>query len=112
MQVESFAECSKGSILQYFRPSLIYNLPSVIKVFVLPIFEWPLKTGFTVCMSEGQEDKLKASCFLNFFRVRGTSSIIWALTQKNLSSGLLIKGDSNQSQQLQRLARILKFRLK
>ena len=26
MQVESFAECSKGSILQYFRPSLSYRL--------------------------------------------------------------------------------------
>ena len=24
MQVKSIAECSKGSILQYFRPSLIY----------------------------------------------------------------------------------------
>ena len=26
MQVKSIAECSKGSILQYFRPSLIYHL--------------------------------------------------------------------------------------
>ena len=26
MQVESFAECSKRSILQYFRPSLSYHL--------------------------------------------------------------------------------------
>ena len=26
MQVRSIAECSKGSILQYFRPSLRYNL--------------------------------------------------------------------------------------
>ena len=25
MQVESIAECSKGSILQYFRPSLNYQ---------------------------------------------------------------------------------------
>ena len=24
------------------------KLPSVIKIFVLSIFEWPLKTGFTV----------------------------------------------------------------
>ena len=41
MQVKSIAECSKGSILQYFQPLLSYN-------FVLSIFEWPLKTGFTV----------------------------------------------------------------
>ena len=27
MQVKSIAECSKGSILQYFRPSLSYHLP-------------------------------------------------------------------------------------
>ena len=26
MQVKSLAECSKGSILQYFRPSLSYHL--------------------------------------------------------------------------------------
>ena len=42
MQVKSIAECSKGSILQYFRPS-----PFVIKILVLSIFEWPLKTGVT-----------------------------------------------------------------
>ena len=45
MQVKSIAECSKGSILQYFRPSFSQ---SIIKIFVLSIFEWPLKTGFTV----------------------------------------------------------------
>ena len=27
MQVKSIAECSKGSILQYFRPSLSYHFP-------------------------------------------------------------------------------------
>ena len=27
MQVKSIVECSMGSILQYFRPSLIYHLP-------------------------------------------------------------------------------------
>ena len=27
MQVKSIAECSKGSILQYFRPSLSFHLP-------------------------------------------------------------------------------------
>ena len=50
--------CSKGSILQYFRPSLSYAprgafcntfdphwLPFFIKIFILSIFEWP----FTVC---------------------------------------------------------------
>ena len=35
MQVNSIAECSKGSILQYFRPSLSYLWWFVIKIFVL-----------------------------------------------------------------------------
>ena len=26
-----------------------FKLPFVIKIFVLSIFEWPLKSGFTVC---------------------------------------------------------------
>ena len=34
MQVKSIAECSKGSILQYFRPSLSYYL-SLISLFCL-----------------------------------------------------------------------------
>ena len=31
---------------QYFLPTL--NYPSVLKIFVLSISEWQLKTGFTV----------------------------------------------------------------
>ena len=46
MQVKSIAECSKGrSILQYFRPSLSYQL--LLRSFCL-FFEWPFYTGFTV----------------------------------------------------------------
>ena len=42
MQFKRIAECSKGSILQYFRPSLS-------KIFVFfSIFEWTFYTGFTV----------------------------------------------------------------
>ena len=47
MQVKSIAECSPWSILQYFGPSL-RPLPFANKIFVLSIFEWPLKTGFIV----------------------------------------------------------------
>ena len=36
MQVKSIAECP------------FIKLPSVIKTLILSIFEWPLKTGFTV----------------------------------------------------------------
>ena len=46
MQVKSIAECSKGehsAILSTF-----IKLPFVMKIFVLSIFEWSLKTGFTV----------------------------------------------------------------
>ena len=67
MQVECIAECFKRSILQYFLPlnagqkycrmlqgehfailSTFIKLPFVIKIFVLSIFEWLLKRGFTV----------------------------------------------------------------
>ena len=47
MQVKSIAECSKGSILQYFRPSLSYQFLLRSFKFVLSIIEWPFYTGFT-----------------------------------------------------------------
>ena len=43
MQIKSIAECSKIAILSTF-----IKLPFVFKTFVLSIFEWPLKTGFTI----------------------------------------------------------------
>ena len=46
MHVNSIAECSKGSILQYFRPSLSYHLS--LRSFFLSIFEQLFYTGFTV----------------------------------------------------------------
>ena len=46
MKVKSIAECSHWSILQYFWPSLSDNR-SWKPVFRL-LFEWPLKTRFTV----------------------------------------------------------------
>ena len=41
MQVRSIAECSKGSILQYFQPSLRYNLS------LRPLFDIFLSGRFT-----------------------------------------------------------------
>ena len=35
--------------------STFIKLPFVIKIFVLTIFEWPLKTGFAVNTSSGDE---------------------------------------------------------
>ena len=46
MEVESNAECSPWSILQYIWPALSDNL--YWKPFFKVIFKWPLKTGFTV----------------------------------------------------------------
>ena len=46
MQVKSIAECSKGSILQYFRPALSFH--TALRPLFYLFFEWPLKTGFTV----------------------------------------------------------------
>ena len=50
----------------------------------------------------------KKSCFDFYFYI----SIIWASSRENLSSGFPTKRDSNQSPQLQRRARKLKFRSK
>ena len=49
LKVESIAECSLWSILQYFRPALsdIWYW----KQKIVDFFEWPLKTGFTVYVS-------------------------------------------------------------
>ena len=63
------------------------KLPFVFKTFVLSIFEWPLKTGFTVC------DKL-------FYQMGWHTEIKLASKRKNLSSWFLTKQDSNQSAQL------------
>ena len=46
--------------------STFIKLPFVIKIFVLSIFEWLLKTGFTVSVSKdvlstGNGDKMKIS---------------------------------------------------
>ena len=55
MQVKSIAECSKGSILQYFRPSLRYHL-SLTSLFCL--FFRPLKTGFIVLVFRAEINKI------------------------------------------------------
>ena len=47
MQVKSIAECSKGREHSAILSTFI-KLPFVIESFVLSIFEWLLKTGFTV----------------------------------------------------------------
>ena len=56
MQVKSIAECSKGSILQYFRPSLSYRL-SLRSLFCLVLSSrftqallYLLCTCLTLCM--------------------------------------------------------------
>ena len=46
MKVESIAECSPWSILQYFWAALSDN--KYWKPMFAICFEWPLKTGFTV----------------------------------------------------------------
>ena len=45
MQVKSIAECS---FCNTFDLRLATIKPFAIKIFVLSIFEWPLKTGITV----------------------------------------------------------------
>ena len=47
MQVKSIAECSHGWEHSAVLLTCI-KLPNGVKTFVLSLFEWPLKTGFTV----------------------------------------------------------------
>ena len=47
MQVKSIAECSKIAYSALLSTFIKFKLPFVLKTF-LPIFEWPLKTDFTV----------------------------------------------------------------
>ena len=56
--------------------STFIKLPFVFKTFVLSIFEWPLKTGFTAC------DKL-------FGQMGWHTEVKVASKRKNLSSGFL-----------------------
>ena len=46
MQIKSIAECSKRELSAILLTFI--ELPIVIKIFVLSIFEWPFYTGFTV----------------------------------------------------------------
>ena len=48
MQVKSIAYCGMLLIEHSAILSPFIKLPVVIKIFVLPIFEWPPKTCFTV----------------------------------------------------------------
>ena len=50
MQVKSIAECEHSAILSTF-----IKLPFAIRTFSLTIFEWPLKTGFTVYVAESHK---------------------------------------------------------
>ena len=83
MQVKSIAECSKGSILQYFRPLLSYHL-SIIPLFclflsghftqvLLYIFKcWNLKVTLTATGLGSISSKFNSQC-LHFFSLGGSN---------------------------------------
>ena len=78
MQVKSIAECSKGSILQYFRPSLSYIF--FIKIFALSIFEWPFTKCFTAV--------LKCYNHLNCVQKLGVFRFFFAKSQNSPSPNI------------------------
>ena len=47
MQVKSIANAPRGA---FCNTSTFIKLPFAMKIVVLSIFEWPLKTGFTVVL--------------------------------------------------------------
>ena len=83
MQVKSIAECSKGTFIK---------LPFVIKIFVLSIFEWLLKTGFTVSgskdiLSTGNVDKMRISM---------SQYMIWYLSHRLVAKAQIIGPDKDK----------------
>ena len=48
VKVKSIAECSKGPLEHSAILSTFIKLPFAIKIFVLSIYEKPVKTGLTV----------------------------------------------------------------
>ena len=64
MRVKNIAECSNGSILQHFRPSLTYHV-SLRSLFVY--FLWPFYTGFTV---DAYTDVLACIISAYLFKIR------------------------------------------
>ena len=60
---QKYCRMLQESILQYFRPSLSYHLS--VKIFVLSIFEWALKTGFTVDKKNNHNFSHKKSVYLD-----------------------------------------------
>ena len=62
--------------------STFIKLTCVIKICVLSIFEWPLKTGFTVC-------SLVACCTIYHFPHRNAKIILPFCTQKGQNSIIL-----------------------
>ena len=65
MQVKSIAECSKGSILQYFRPSLSYHL-SLRTLFCL-FLSGRLRQGLLYFQIQVQIHKIFARKNVNIF---------------------------------------------
>ena len=78
MQVKSFVECSKGSILQYFCPSLSYHL-SLGSLFCL------FYTGFTVITKYILGDQQSKECPEGFMFYAGTC-FLFKRTSANGSS--------------------------
>ena len=109
MQVKSIAECSNGSILQYFRPSLSYHLSlrSVCCLFLSgPLSQVVLYSHFSFTQRTNDQSshfELKVVC------IRSCWHIGFVVTKPVFR--FLTKRDSNQSPQLQILARKLKFLL-
>ena len=87
-QVKSTAECSTGSILQYFWPALSDH-PSWKPIFWLS-FEWSLKTGFTVLTNK------RLFLIENFLIAVFNDATRWL----RVKSALLYKSQTNIHQRL------------
>ena len=67
MQIKSIAECSNREHSVVL--STFIKQPFVFDTFVLSIFEWPLKTGFTVQHQLKKNTKISCADFSIFFSI-------------------------------------------
>ena len=118
MKVKSIAECSKGSIMQYFWPALsdnwswkpIFGLFESGRFTQVLLYSW--KNFSKMLILQINQQRTKKVQHAKSFRIN--SMIMIAEMGLNVTKPVFViadKWNSNQSAQLQRLARKLKFRL-
>ena len=90
MQIKSVAECSKGSILQYFRPSLSYHL-SLRSLFCLF-----LSNGFTQVLLYIQSEWKTIWLLIRWLHQKPADLDLECFKKKRIKGGSVRQGLTNE----------------